>query len=198
MEFESQNTERKIIEASLRVIEKYGISGTTTRKIADEAGLSEVTLFRKFKSKEGIIKAVKNYCSQYFVDLVNDTFSYEENTPLEAYLEKIFLFLVNLPNYDFNIIKLALEEGHEVSDGEKVFKSIFESIMEKLSGFFTLKIKQGEIRAVNPEVLALNIFGIIFEATVLWRLYDLNPKGDFNQYFTDFMDIILNGISSEA
>ena len=48
MESQTQNTEEKIIEASFRVIERNGISGTTTRQIADEAGLSEVTLFRKF------------------------------------------------------------------------------------------------------------------------------------------------------
>ena len=70
--------------------------------------------------------------------------------------------------------------------------------MEKLYGFFTLKIQQGEIRDVNVNVLSLNIFGIIFEAAVLWRLYNLNPEGDVNQYFRDFLDILLNGISSEA
>ena len=181
MESQTQNTEEKIIEASFRVIERNGISGTTTRQIADEAGLSEVTLFRKFKSKEGIIKAVKDYYTQYFITLLEETFSYDENNSIEQYLEKIFLFLVNLPEKDFNIIKLSLEEAHGALESEKIFKSIFESVMEKLYGFFTLKIQQGEIRDVNVNVLSLNIFGIIFEAAVLWRLYNLNPEGDVNQ-----------------
>lgn len=198
MESQTQNTEKRIIEASFRVIECNGVSGATTRKIADEAGLSEVTLFRKFKSKDGILEAVKEYYTQYFIDIIEDAFSYEEDSSVEDYLEKIFLSLVNLPENDFNIIKFALEESHEVPEGEKVFKSIFKSIMDKLCGFFTLKIQQGEIRALNPKVIALNVFGIIFETTVLWRLYDLDSKENIDQYFGDFLEILLKGISSEA
>lgn len=37
------------------LILKYGYRGTTTKKIADSAGVNESTIFRHFKDKNGIL-----------------------------------------------------------------------------------------------------------------------------------------------
>ncbi|NJD54393.1 MAG: helix-turn-helix transcriptional regulator [Candidatus Methanoperedens sp.] len=42
-------TEQKILEAALRMFAREGYDGATTRRIAEEAGVSEMTLFRKFQ-----------------------------------------------------------------------------------------------------------------------------------------------------
>ena len=48
MEFEIDNTSEKIIKATLRVLQKEGFEKATTKKIAAEAGVNEITIFRKF------------------------------------------------------------------------------------------------------------------------------------------------------
>jgi AcrR family transcriptional regulator len=45
----------KLLEAAVRVYGEYGFRGATTRRIAQEAGVNEVTLFRNFGSKAALI-----------------------------------------------------------------------------------------------------------------------------------------------
>lgn len=48
----------RILEAAARVYAMHGFRGATTRLIANEAGVNEVTLFRTFGSKSALIEAV--------------------------------------------------------------------------------------------------------------------------------------------
>lgn len=52
MERESRN---RILEAAARVYAESGFRGATTRRIADEAGVNEITIFRQFGSKAALI-----------------------------------------------------------------------------------------------------------------------------------------------
>lgn len=45
----------KLIEAAARVYAEAGFRGATTRRIADEAGVNEITIFRLFGSKAALI-----------------------------------------------------------------------------------------------------------------------------------------------
>lgn len=47
----------KILDVTISVYAENGYRGTTTRRIASEAGVNEVTLFRHFGSKDELIKA---------------------------------------------------------------------------------------------------------------------------------------------
>lgn len=51
-------TRQKLLEAAMRVFAEAGFRGATTRRIAEEAGVNEVTLFRQFKSKTALINEV--------------------------------------------------------------------------------------------------------------------------------------------
>jgi AcrR family transcriptional regulator len=51
-------TRQRLLDAAARVFAREGLTGATTRAIADEAGVNEVTLFRHFQSKDRLIAAV--------------------------------------------------------------------------------------------------------------------------------------------
>jgi AcrR family transcriptional regulator len=46
---------QRLMEAALRVFEESGSRGATTRRIAAEAGVNEITLFRHFGSKGALL-----------------------------------------------------------------------------------------------------------------------------------------------
>lgn len=52
-----RDTEEKLCAAAVKMVVAHGYKGATTRRIAAEAGVTEVTLFRKFGTKEQLIKA---------------------------------------------------------------------------------------------------------------------------------------------
>jgi AcrR family transcriptional regulator len=47
----------KLLDVTLRLYAERGYLGATTRRIAEEAGVNEVTLFRRFGSKDALIRA---------------------------------------------------------------------------------------------------------------------------------------------
>jgi AcrR family transcriptional regulator len=49
------STKNALLEVTARLFSEHGWRGTTTRRIAEEAGVNEVTLFRHFKSKEALL-----------------------------------------------------------------------------------------------------------------------------------------------
>jgi outer membrane protein len=56
MQSMSEPTRQHLIDAAARVYADVGFRGATTRRIADEAGVNEVTLFRLFGSKAALIE----------------------------------------------------------------------------------------------------------------------------------------------
>lgn len=52
----------RIIEAAARVYAAHGYRGATTRLIAEEAGVNEVTIFRQFGSKSALLDAMIAEC----------------------------------------------------------------------------------------------------------------------------------------
>jgi AcrR family transcriptional regulator len=59
---------QKLLEAALRVFAESGFRGATTKRIAEEAGVNEVTLFRLFKSKSALIGEAAQMQAQRRVD----------------------------------------------------------------------------------------------------------------------------------
>ena len=65
---------RKIIQAAIELVKEKGYTAATTKEIAIRAGVNEVTIFRNFKSKKGVIEAavaefsyvphLKSFCKQ--------------------------------------------------------------------------------------------------------------------------------------
>ncbi len=51
------DTRERILDATVRLYAELGYRGTTTRRIAETAGVNEVTLFRLFGSKSALIEA---------------------------------------------------------------------------------------------------------------------------------------------
>jgi AcrR family transcriptional regulator len=51
-------TEDAILKAAAELFAERGYRGTTTRALAERAGVNEVTIFRRFKSKQGVLAAL--------------------------------------------------------------------------------------------------------------------------------------------
>lgn len=53
-----RDTADKIVDAAAELFAERGYSGTTTKAIAGRAGVNEVTLFRRFGNKLGVLRAL--------------------------------------------------------------------------------------------------------------------------------------------
>ncbi|BAH39913.1 MAG TPA: TetR/AcrR family transcriptional regulator [Gemmatimonas aurantiaca] len=53
----------RLLEAAARVFARHGAAGATTKRIAEVAGVNEVTLFRIFGSKDALLDAALQACA---------------------------------------------------------------------------------------------------------------------------------------
>lgn len=60
----SIDAREKLLEVAARVYAEAGYRGTTTRRIAQEADLNEVTLFRHFGSKDALLREALEHVDQ--------------------------------------------------------------------------------------------------------------------------------------
>ncbi|HEY3134086.1 MAG TPA: helix-turn-helix domain-containing protein, partial [Gemmatimonadaceae bacterium] len=58
------NRRDEILTAAAGVFAQHGFRGSTTRRIADAAGVNEITLFRQFGSKEALMREAMKHLSQ--------------------------------------------------------------------------------------------------------------------------------------
>lgn len=103
----SEARKDQIIQSSLSVFIEKGFSGTTTAELAKAAGISEVTLFRHFSSKQEIFHAGVEPI--LFESLTNDMPVIEGKIGVEALSNILFKRIKFLADHR-GIIKLILNE----------------------------------------------------------------------------------------
>lgn len=196
MEIELDKTEQKIVDATIFLLDKEGMNGTTTKKIAKKAEVSEVTVFRKFKSKDNLLKIAKIYYSDYFLEKISDIFTNYEDTDLESLLKNTWWKLVNFLDNNLDIIKIALDELMSSPEEEKIFSKFSDEVLKNLTNIFQEQIDKEKLRKINPSAAALTVFSVIVEGIIFWKFESKVSNDDINKYLDDFLDIFINGITN--
>ena len=194
MLFERENTEEKIIRATFNIVQKEGVQKATTKKIAAEAGVNEVTIFRKFENKKNLIETTKDYYLTKLLSKLEKTFDFDEDDTIEEYLKRSFHGILEFSPEDINIIRVAMQEIKVESDKKLLISHITDTIINKMEEFFKLQLKKGMIKNVNSKAISLMCFSIIFQSTILWQIYGNNGDMNSDIFADDYLDIIFNGI----
>ena len=195
MLFERENTEEKIIIATFNIIQKEGVQKATTKKIAAEAEVNEVTIFRKFENKKNLIEATKDYYMAKFLSKLEETFDFDEDDSIEEYLKQSFHGILDYSEEDISIIRVAMQETEGASDKKLLISQITDKIINKIEEFFKLQLEKGTIKNVNTKAISVMCFSIIFQSTILWHIYGNNEDIDSDIFADDYLDIIFNGIN---
>lgn len=165
-----------------------GYKGATTKEIAERAGVNEVTLFRHFGNKKGIVEAaIEKYG---FVDSFENLF--EENVIWE--IEKDLKMLVRefqaLLEQKKSVILLSLKEAGKFPELDALIKHIPQKYIKVLEYYFETMIKKEKIKKVDPYTMATNFafmnFGYFLMRTRINPGEDDFPIDDFIEKNIDF------------
>jgi AcrR family transcriptional regulator len=75
----ADKTRQRLFAAATETLNSRGIQGATTREIARRAGVHEVTLFRHFKSKEQLLRAILKRGLAAKATVMDENYSSKEN-----------------------------------------------------------------------------------------------------------------------
>lgn len=152
----------QIIKAALDVFEKKGFQTATTQEIAREAQVAEVTLFRKFSTKQNLfITVVKTVIEKQFSSHVKKL-AKEEDT--EGFLSKIIYNRLEVLSKNAGLVKMLLSESLMGNLGEEINLPtiIFSNLKTGLDLHFDLLNKK-----VDTEFLARQLSGIFLSYIIL-------------------------------
>lgn len=191
-------TRKRLLEAAARVFARHGLTGATTRAIAEEAGVNEVTLFRHFHSKDGLLAAV---VGQNFGADAHPTIDAPppETANLRADLLAHAHRYSKLLEQNLPLVRTMIGEiHHRHRDQERqVFMGIFGPVKADLFKRIESAHTKGELR---PEVrcdLVADLFGAMIFTGVLRRAApSIIIDYDAETYLEGAVDLVLAGAAT--
>jgi AcrR family transcriptional regulator len=149
----AKNTKQLLLEATLKLISEKGYLGATTREIALEAGVTELTLFRNFGSKEKLFEEMlKSYT---FLPKLKELLPELQELPYDKALEVIATrFLLTLKERKA-MIRIMFSEITIYPDKIRgVYNGFVDEMRGTLAGFFDLQQRRGVLKDTSPEMAA--------------------------------------------
>lgn len=100
-----------ILKASRKLFAARGYKAVTTKEIAAESGVNEITIFRHFQNKDNLFKQML----VYFISKPNvSEFINEENSDLEAFLYGIGNLIHTIFVENLDLFKIELVERQKI------------------------------------------------------------------------------------
>lgn len=147
------NTRQQLLEATLKLISEKGYLGATTREIAMEAGVTELTLFRHFGSKEHLFEELLN--SYTFLPRLKELLPELEGLGYHEALETIaFRFLETLKERKAMVKIMYSEVTTYPEKIRAVYNRFIDEMRATLAGFFESMQTRGVVKTSSPEMAA--------------------------------------------
>jgi AcrR family transcriptional regulator len=154
------NASERLLDAAARVFARKGLKGATTREIAVEAGLSEMTLFRRFGTKEKLLRAV---VERFFARRIEPPAAHEPPGDLRTALLHYAKLQHRLMDESLPIIRVLLGELHHFSkDHRDVLHDVFKPMRSAINTLLTSQQKKPAKRSPDIEMLIDMLEGVIF------------------------------------
>jgi AcrR family transcriptional regulator len=153
-------TAQRIIQAAARVFSKQGYAGATTRAIAAEAGVNEVTLFRHFGSKKNLMLAVINQRS--VMPRVRTALTGQLTGDYRQDLLHIGTHFLASTSERRNEILMTLFEAQRLPEIRDIIAEVPLQQQKALGQYLRRQIEQGVVREVDPDWAAQAFFGMFF------------------------------------
>lgn len=155
------DTREKIMDAALMLFSRKGYIGATTKEIAGNAGVAEVTLFRHFSSKERLFEEVINTYS--FLPALKGLLPTLKNMDYtDALTELAGRFLERLSERK-ELIRIMHAEIHIYPVKVKeIYHNFIDELFRTLASYFReLQLKK-VLRDFSPEIGAGAFLGMFF------------------------------------
>jgi AcrR family transcriptional regulator len=186
-----EETRSRILAATRELFAKKGRRGTTTREIAELAGVNEATLFRHFGNKDAIIEScAEHYCMTAATHLQEllDSLSGD----LQEDLRHLGYALAARMNDVRDLIIMSLaEEESGTAVGDAPWRAPV-AIRQFIGEYMTRRVESGDIEG-DPLLLARLFMGMIF-AQVIGRKKFPETQYSTEQIIDFQVNVFLNGV----
>lgn len=188
------DTQSRILEAAQRLFARRGYDGTTTRDLAQAAGVAEGTLFRHFENKKAILVEV---ATQGWIDILTDLLT--ELSEMGSYKAVAQVMRRRMLNFHKNadMMRVCFMEAQFHPDlREQIQTEVITKMTDVAEAFFQTAMDRGVYRPMNPRTVAQIFLGMFTiagfsQGTILAE--QSSPEA-LQRMAEEIADIFLNGV----
>jgi AcrR family transcriptional regulator len=209
----------QIVQVALRLFSERGFRGTTTKEIAQAAGVSEAIIFRHFATKDELYTAIIDYkgCAglgaspvkpdgarpavvESICGVAGEAISASDD---RAVFQSIALSMLEHHQSDPDFLRLLMYlalEGHSLV--QIFWDKNVRVLYEFLGGYVRRRQREGAFRDVDPYAAIRVFLGTIIHHSLTQILWDKDPaRRIFNvsneEAARAFTEILLRGIAAD-
>jgi AcrR family transcriptional regulator len=152
----------QIAEAALAIVVNQGIGAVTVRRVADAVGISAAALYRHYKNKAAILKAIIEEHQEFFMVNVRQAKA-EASSPLDAIRRLYYLTMVLVSRYcALPVVFLSDVLWFEEPQLRELKLIHHKMVREIIIDLICAAQERGEIRTdIRPEEIFVNFIGLI-------------------------------------
>jgi len=188
----------RILETSMKLFAEKGFSGTTTKEIAERAGVNQALIFRYFSTKRDLYGAIIEKKIEEEPGIEEPLKKYKETKDdrliFKSIANKMFDKCGNDPDF-IRLLHYSALENHELSD--MFFDTYVEYVIMLLSEYIKDRISGGFFKEVNPLLAAKAFIGMVINYIIVQELFGEKKDKRIKQEDVAevFVKIFLEGIS---
>ncbi|EOR27859.1 transcriptional regulator, TetR family protein [Clostridium sartagoforme AAU1] len=163
----NNDTSKKIMKVALKLFSEQGYYPTTTKQIAEEAGVNELTIFRHFGSKSNLFQVTtEHYVVDSHVDyILNDTEELNFEDSMMLISKRIYDLLVQ--NTKLYKVQMKLADNEKDFVRLKLSRKLISVLIE-----YFIKLNEENITKGNPEIMAVTLINSLLGAFTVELLSD--------------------------
>ena len=199
-----ENRKLQILREAIGLFSQRGFRGTTTKEIAQAAGVSEAMVFRHFATKNELYSAILDHkaCLHDEMDPTTVVAEAIEHKDDRAVFEGIALHALNQhesdPEFQRLLLYSALEQ-HELAQmfWEKFVRRVYQS----LGAYIRQRQRDGAMTEVSPHVIVRAFIGMIVHHSLnnnLWDRQRTLVRISNQKAAREFTNILLRGIQNDT
>lgn len=192
----------QILAVAVRLFSERGFRGTTTKEIAQAAGVSEAMVFRHFATKEELYAAILDHkaCSGTNFEPAEMAAEAIRRKDDRAVFESLALGALqhheNDPQFQRLLLHSALEK-HELA--QMFFDEFVRRVYEFLGGYIRERQREGALVEIDPAIVVRAFIGMVMHHSLNNNLWDpkrrlLNISNE--EAARNFTNILLDGITT--
>lgn len=149
----------QILDAALHLFAEQGFAATTTKQIAEQAGIREGLLYHYFPSKLGILNAVVTRRHTFVGEMLSSVEG-AEGLPAGDVMRSVGDMLIQTFGREVELARIILGEAQVNAEVHAAFREMIDSVTGRLARYLERRIQAGELRAdLSPHAAATGLLG---------------------------------------
>lgn len=156
----TQSTSDRIVNAAIELISEKGYKAATTKAIAELANVNEVTLFRHFGNKRGILKAIVQKFSYgpHLQKVIHEKVVWDLEIDLYNFSKEYQSYIMSIKEF----VLIGFKEADAFPEIDEEIANVPLFIKNELIDYFQEMKKKGKIIETNIEATVMSLIALNF------------------------------------